>query len=43
MHSIGWDIAITEHGYIFIEANGLWEISLVQAVHGGLKEVEQYF
>lgn len=43
MHSIGWDIAITDYGYVFIEANGLWEISLVQAVHGGLKNVEQYF
>lgn len=43
-HSIGWDIAITEQGPVFIEANGWWEISLVQAAHGGLKdEIEHYF
>ncbi len=43
-HSVGWDIAITEKGPIFIEGNGWWEISLVQAVHGGLKkQVEKYF
>ncbi len=42
-HSVGWDIAITENGPVFIEGNGLWEISLVQAVHGGLKHVEKYW
>lgn len=43
-HSIGWDIAITPNGPAFIEANGLWEISLIQAAHGGLKkEIERYF
>lgn len=42
-HSIGWDIAITEHGPVFIEGNGLWEISLLQAAHGGLKKYERYF
>lgn len=43
-HSVGWDIAITEKGPVFIEGNGLWEISLVQAVHGGLKkQIEQFF
>ena len=43
-HSVGWDIAITEKGPVFIEGNGLWEISLVQAVHGGMrKEIESYF
>jgi hypothetical protein len=43
-HSVGWDIAITEHGPVFIEGNSLWEISLVQAVHGGLKkEIGHYF
>lgn len=44
IHSIGWDIAITENGPMFIEGNSLWEISLVQAVHGGLKkQIEKYF
>lgn len=43
-HSVGWDIAITENGPVFIEGNGLWEISLLQAVHGGLKkQIEKYF
>ena len=43
-HSVGWDIAITEDGPMFIEGNGLWEISLVQATHGGLKkQIEKYF
>lgn len=43
-HSVGWDIAITEEGPMFIEGNGLWEISLIQAAHGGLKkQIEKYF
>lgn len=43
-HSVGWDIAITERGPVFIEGNGLWEISLLQAVHGGMKnEIERFF
>ncbi len=43
-HSVGWDIAITENGPVFIEGNGQWEISLLQAVHGGLKDqIEHYF
>ena len=43
-HSVGWDIAITDNGPVFIEGNGWWEISLIQAVHGGMrKEVERFF
>ena len=43
-HSIGWDIAITENGPLFIEGNDRWEISMVQAVHGGMKEnIGKYF
>ncbi len=43
-HSIGWDIAITDRGPVFIEGNSLWEISLLQAVHGGMKkEIEHFF
>ena len=42
-HSVGWDIAITENGPIFIEGNGLWEISLLQAAHGGMKDIEKHF
>lgn len=35
---IGWDIAFTEKGPVFIEGNDNFEISLNQAVHGGLKK-----
>lgn len=34
--SIGWDVAITENGPLFIEGNDNWEISLHQS-YGGLK------
>lgn len=37
IHSIGWDIAITEDGPIFIEGNDNWEISLMQACNHGLR------
>lgn len=42
-HSIGWDIAITENGPVIIEGNDRWEISLIQAVHGGMRYLKQYF
>jgi hypothetical protein len=43
-HSVGWDIAISPTGPCFIEGNGLWEISMPQTIHGGLKkEIEKYF
>lgn len=42
-HSIGWDIAITAHGPVIIEGNDRWEISLIQAVHGGLGYLSKYF
>lgn len=38
VHSIGWDIAIAETGPVIIEGNDNWEISLMQAVQGGLKQ-----
>lgn len=38
IHSIGWDIAITPEGPVFIEGNDNWEISLMQACNGGLKK-----
>ena len=37
IHSIGWDIAITEDGPVFIEGNDNWEISLQQACDRPLK------
>ena len=43
VHSIGWDIAITQDGPIFIEGNSRWEISGTQAAVGGLKYIEKYF
>lgn len=42
-HSIGWDIAITADGPIIIEGNDRWEISLIQAVHGGMEYLMKYF
>lgn len=42
-HSIGWDIAITPQGPVIIEGNDRWEISLIQAVHGGLGYLSKYF
>ena len=42
-HSIGWDIAITQEGPMFIEGNDRWEISMVQAVHGGMGYLMKYF
>lgn len=38
IHSIGWDIAITKNGPTIIEGNDNWEISLMQACNGPLKE-----
>lgn len=44
IHSIGWDIAITKEGPVFIEGNNLWEISLIQAAHGGFSNLfNDYF
>ncbi len=34
-HSIGWDIAFTENGPVFIEGNYEWSLSIYQATHGG--------
>lgn len=38
IHSIGWDIAITENGPMFIEGNDNWELSVTQASLKGMKE-----
>ena len=44
VHSIGWDIAVTKNGPVFIEGNDNWEISLMQCANGGLKtKFKQYF
>lgn len=43
IHSVGWDIAITQDGPIFIEGNSRWEVSGTQAAVGGLKFIEKYF
>lgn len=43
VHSIGWDIAITQEGPVFIEGNSMWEVSGTQAAVGGLKYIEKYF
>ena len=43
IHSVGWDIAITQDGPTFIEGNSRWEVSGTQAAVGGLKFIEKYF
>lgn len=37
LHSIGWDIAITENGPVFIEGNDNWEINLPQTFENPMK------
>ena len=37
-HSIGWDIAIVDDGYIFIEGNDNWDLQPIQFIHGGFKK-----
>lgn len=37
IHSIGWDVAITENGPVIIEGNDNWELSLMQVACGPLK------
>jgi hypothetical protein len=44
VHSIGWDVCITENGPLFIEGNDNWEISTCQALYGGLNVLfQEYF
>ncbi len=38
LHSIGWDIAISENGPIFIEGNDNWEINLPQTFDNPFKK-----
>ena len=39
IHSIGWDIAFTENGPVFIEGNDNWEITGIQTTNGGMKQL----
>jgi len=41
IHSIGWDVAITEKGPIIIEGNDNWAIHAHQVIGGGLKRIFQ--
>lgn len=44
VHSVGWDIAITENGPCFIEGNDNWEIDVQQnALHPLKKEFRRLF
>lgn len=38
IESIGWDVAVSDRGLVFIEGNDNWEISLHQAVEGPLRK-----
>jgi len=38
LHSIGWDMAITENGCSFIEGNDKWITALFQVTCGGMKK-----
>lgn len=38
VHSVGWDVAITPDGPVFIEGNDNWEINGPQICNGGLKK-----
>ncbi len=38
IHSVGWDIAITEDGCSIIEGNDNWELQSFQSIYGGLRE-----
>lgn len=39
IHSIGWDIALTNNGPCFIEGNDNWELSLMQICNGGQRGI----
>lgn len=43
VHSIGWDIAITKDGPMFIEGNENWEVELAQMYCGKRIEFERFF
>jgi hypothetical protein len=44
IHSVGWDIAITEKGPVFIEGNDNWDVILYELVNGGSREhISKFF
>lgn len=38
VHSVGWDIAITEDGPVFLEGNNRWDMPILQALDKDLKK-----
>ena len=44
IHSVGWDVAITSEGPLFIEGNDNYELGFLQTCFGGMrKDFEKYF
>ena len=41
--SIGWDIAVTENGPVFIEGNDNWEMNCYQKEEGGMRKTMEWF
>lgn len=43
IHSVGWDVAITEEGPLFIEGNDDYELGFFQTCFGGMKNQMKTF
>ncbi|WP_423148057.1 sugar-transfer associated ATP-grasp domain-containing protein [Rubrolithibacter danxiaensis] len=43
IHSIGWDVAITKDGPLFIEGNDNWGVTIFQLIHGESKQAFQKY
>ena len=43
LHSIGWDVVVTDNGIMIIEGNDNWDTFGVQLYNGARPEFEKYF